>query len=963
MKSELHKQALAQLAKALSGELKWDSTHQMLYATDASVYRMLPTAVAYPKKPTDIPVLLDFCRAHQLGFIARTAGTSLAGQCVGEGIVVDFSKHMGEILDFQPEKKQITVQPGIIRDELNKYLRPYGLFFGPNTSTSNRCMIGGMVGNNSSGTTSIRYGVTRDKVLQIQGYLADGEAVTFGPQPVAKHPQEVYLQQLLSDQGLQKEIRQQFPVASVHRRNNGYPLDILLDQQINSSHAFQDINLAPFLCGTEGTLMVSTAITLQLDDLPPNHQRLVAAHFHSVSAALEAVEVAMKHGLYTCELMDKIILDCTKNNREQMENRSFVEGDPGALLLLEVREGSSAEADRCVNKLLEQLQEQTKAYASPVLQDAACQKAFDLRNAGLGLLGNIIGDDKAVACIEDTAVPLDQLSNYIADFEKLMQSYGQDVVYYAHAGAGELHLRPILNLKKKKDVADFKAITFDVARLVKSYGGAMSGEHGDGIVRSGTLPVVLGERLIEVFQQIKDSFDPQGLLNPGKIVHPYPMDEQLRYTPDRDEPHISTFMDFSQDGGLLRAAEKCNGSGDCRKTTEVGVLCPSYRATRNEIDSTRGRANTLREVLTHREKPFDAPELKAAMDLCISCKACASECPSSVDVAAFKAEYLHQQSESRPLSDYVFGYAGKINALNAKFPGFFNGITQSKILGNLIKNMLGVSPHRSIPKIESSIYKQLKINNKKDVDLYLFLDEFSNHQETHIALKAVELLENLGFAVGILPPTESGRTYISKGFLKQAQQCARKNIDLYKDIVHADCPLVGIEPSAILTFKDEYLKLTDHDPTAKKLAQHCMTIESFLWQMHQRGRIKTEDFSAEKRQIKVHTHCYQKALGKSAETVQLLSIPKNYTVSLIAAGCCGMAGSFGYEKKHYAVSQAIGDDRLFPALRKAPTDVVVAANGTSCRHQIHEGVGKAAKHPVEILWEARDINTKGIPLS
>lgn len=962
MNKSVTKRIFKELSQAISGDIKWDLTHQMLYATDASVYRKYPVAVAFPKTSADIPILLRFCQRHQLGFIARTAGTSLAGQCVGEGLVVDFSKYMNQIIDFRPDKRQITVQPGIIRDELNAYLKPHGLFFGPNTSTSNRCMIGGMVGNNSSGTTSIKYGVTRDKVLRIQGFLADGSPIDFGPQESSSRGPaqaiETYLQQKLVNPELQKNIREAYPLASVHRRNNGYPLDLLIQQSFFDSKSSMPFNVAPFLSGTEGTLVVSTAITLCLDDLPPKHQRLVAAHFRTVAEALQAVERAMMHGLYTCELMDKIILDCTKNNREQTENRSFVEGDPGALLFLEVRADAPKDADARVKALLMDFNQNTEAYALPVLYESACQKAFDLRSAGLGLLGNIIGDDKAVACIEDTAVPLEQLAAYIGDFELLMQKYGQDVVYYAHAGAGELHLRPILNLKKQKDVNDFKAITIDVARLVKSYGGSMSGEHGDGIVRSETLPIVLGERIMAELKDIKHHFDPNNILNPGKIVDPYPMDQYLRYQPERKEPDIATFLDFSKEGGLLRAAEKCNGSGDCRKTTEVGVLCPSYRATKNEIDSTRGRANVLREVLTQHNKPFDSPELKTALDLCLSCKACQSECPSSVDVAAFKAEYLYQQKNKRKLRDYVFAYAGKLNALNANFPPIFNFFTQLNTPGKWIKNLLGIAQERHIPKIEASVFNKLKNKYLDKPDLYLYLDEFSAYQETHIALKAHKLLTALGFKVGVLTPSESGRTYISKGFLKQAQKCAHKNIERYGPIINDDCPLVGIEPSAVLTFTDEYLKLTSHSEKAIALAQNCMTIESFLFKAYQKGLVKTDQFSDQIKQIKVHTHCYQKALGKSSETVQLLGIPKNYTVSLIAAGCCGMAGSFGYEKEHYAVSQAIGNDRLFPAISKSSSDIRIAANGTSCRHQILEGVGRAAQHPIEILWEALQTTSK-----
>jgi len=645
---------LKDLSKSLEGELLFDELSRAIYATDASVYRKLPHAVAYPKNPKDIKILLAFANENKIGLIPRTAGTSLAGQCVGEGIVVDVSRHFTQIIHLDKDKKQVTVQPGVVRDELNQYLQPFGLFFGPNTSTSNRCMIGGMVGNNSSGTTSIQYGVTRDKVVAMQCILSDGSEVCFKDTSKATFEKKkagssleanIYRQlyEDLSNPETQHQIATEFPKPSIHRRNTGYAVDELLKNQVFGDET-DEFNLSKLLCGSEGTLAFTTEVTLQLDDLPPSFAAMVATHYHTLEDCLSDVAPVMQHSLHLCEMMDKVILDCTKNNRAQLANRFFVEGDPAGILMLEVKADSKEDLEKQLEALLKTIEKSGLSYASPVLYGDDINKAIELRKAGLGLLGNMVGDRKAVACIEDTAVALEDLKDFIGEFTQIMKEYGQDAVYYAHAGAGELHLRPILNLKKREDVVLFRRITTDVAQLTKKYQGSFSGEHGDGIVRAEFIPLMIGETNYELLKRVKSLFDPNGVLNPGKIVDAYPMDESLRYEVDRQEPEVSTLMDFSDNEGILKAAEKCNGSGDCRKSHHMsGAMCPSYQATKNEKDTTRARANALREFLTNSEKPnrFDHQELKEVFDLCLSCKACASECPSNVDVATLKAEFLY----------------------------------------------------------------------------------------------------------------------------------------------------------------------------------------------------------------------------------------------------------------------------------------------------------------------------------
>ncbi|WP_339659633.1 FAD-binding oxidoreductase, partial [uncultured Polaribacter sp.] len=546
---------LETLHNSLSGDVLFDNLHKTLYATDASVYRKIPLAVAYPKDEKDIKILIDFATKNNITLIPRTAGTSLAGQCVGDGIVVDVSKHFTNILAFNEDAKTITLQPGIVRDSLNVFLKPYGLFFGPNTSTSNRCMIGGMVGNNSSGSTSIKYGVTRDKVLEIDAILSDGSTAIFkeiSSEEFIKKTKETTLEgQIynsifieLSSTKNQEEIKNEFPKETIHRRNTGYAVDEFLTSDLFGGTS-PTINVAKFLSGSEGTLAFSTAITLQLDALPPKESIMVCSHFTSINESLVATLTAMKHNLYNCELMDKTILDCTKSNREAALNRFFLQGDPEAILMLEVSANTLEETEILADTLIADLEKNNFGYHHPKVYGADIAKVHNLRKAGLGLLGNIVGDMKAVACIEDTAVALEDLPNYISDFTKIMDKYQQDAVYYAHAGAGEIHLRPILNLKKKADVVLFRKITTETAELVKKYKGSFSGEHGDGIVRAEFIPLMIGDQNYQLLRRLKKAFDPNNVFNQGKITDAFSMDENLRYEVDRIEPEIATIQDFS----------------------------------------------------------------------------------------------------------------------------------------------------------------------------------------------------------------------------------------------------------------------------------------------------------------------------------------------------------------------------------------------------------------------------------
>ncbi|MEM9548941.1 MAG: FAD-linked oxidase C-terminal domain-containing protein [Bacteroidota bacterium] len=966
---------LEELSLAIKGELLTDHLHKILYATDASVYRELPLGVAYPRDADDVVTIVKFCHQYSIPIIPRAGGTSLAGQCVGEGLVVDVSKYMVEVLEINEISKTVTVQPGVIRDELNYRLTSYGLMLGPNTSTANRAMVGGMVGNNSCGTTSIVFGNMRDHVVQLKAVLSDGSKAVFKKMSKSEFENKCKLNSLegkvyrhlhntLKNRKLQKKIKNEYPKPSIKRRNTGYALDAILNSNVFFEDK-EDINVCKLICGSEGTLAFVTEIEVGLVDVPPPNEVLVALQFDNVFRSMEAIPQIMNYAPFACELMDKTILDCTKDQIMYRKDRFFLKGDPEAVLLVSFVDHEKEKALAKVKMLLDALLD-AQVYFDYSIVEENIDRVWNLRKAGLGLLANLPGDKKAVACIEDTAVAIEDLSTYIQEFNKMMENFGQKSVYYAHAGAGEIHLRPLLDLKKEDDRELFFRISDASAQLVKKYRGSLSGEHGDGRVRAPFIKAQYGEEIYAVFCELKSIWDPKDILNPGKIVNAKPITEDLRFDEKHEEKSYDTVFDFSASGGVLRAAEKCNGSGDCRKLSfSGGTMCPSYMATRNEKDTTRARANTLREILTRptSENAWDSSELKEVMDLCLSCKGCTSECPSNVDMSTMKAEFLHhfQKKNGIPLRSRIFSNFQQLNALGYRISTISNTFLKNTWTGSLLKKAMGVHPKRSLPLINKrslrsifSIKKNEYSHRPKVKKVYLFVDEFTNYNDATVGEKGLGLLFSLGYDVRIIEHAESGRAAISKGLLDKAVTLAHQNVSVFCDIVTEESPLIGFEPSAILTFKDEYPRLVSEEWKAKaaQLAENVFTIESFLHAEIQNGTITKDHFHTEEKSIKLHGHCHQKALTNIEEALWLLSIPENYVVEMIPSGCCGMAGSFGYEKEHYEVSMQIGELVLFPSIRQMkPTDVVVAS-GTSCRHQILDGTNIRAKHVVEVLFDA-----------
>lgn len=971
--------AFESLQASLEGEVHWDSIQRKLYSTDASEYQEMPQAVAFPKTEEDVAKLIRFARKHRIGLIPRTAGTSLAGQVVGSGIVVDVGRHLNQILSIDSKRRRVRVQPGVIRNDLNSALASHGLLFGPETSTANRAMIGGMVGNNSCGSNSMIYRSTREHLLSVRGLLSDGSEATFealsaeafNAKCTAPDSLEtrIYrtIRDLLANPANRSAIEVGFPKKTVVRRNTGYALDLLMDADVFDPHSKHPFNLCKLIAGSEGTLFLGLEYELNCEPLPPP-PAVMCAHFNSINESLHANLIALRHQPSASELIDKHILDCTLQNLEQRKNRFFVEGDPGAILVIEIRRESREETAAVMRQLEADLRAEGYGYAYPVLWDAQVNQVWELRRAGQGVMTNVVGDTRPAEVVEDTAVAVEDLPAYIAEFDALMrEKYGIACVYYAHAGSGELHTRPMINLKTVEGHAMFRAIAEDIAALVKKYQGSLSGEHGDGRLRGEFIRSMVGDTCYTLMTEVKALFDPYAIFNPGKITETPPMDTHHRYSAGHPTPEYTTFFDFSNVMGVVRAAEKCNGSGDCRKTQLTGgTMCPSYMATREEKDSTRGRANILRHWLTRPPdptQPFVSEEVKEVMDLCLSCKGCKSECPSNVDIAKLKAEFLQHYYDAKgtPLRTRLISHFADSAWLASFAPWAWNFVFKTPLLRSLANQAIGFHPDRTIPLLSKLSLRAWFRNRRRPTrahtgmahgkQVYLFCDEFTNYSELELGIAAIELLEGLGYTVHIPNHVESGRASLSKGLLRRARKFATTNVECLFPLISEESPLIGIEPSALLCFRDEYPDLLrgELQQKAKKISQHCLLFDEFIAREIDAGRIHSEQFVPAERVIHLHGHCQQKALASQTPTVRMLQLPKGHKVRLIPSGCCGMAGSFGYEEEHFALSQQIGELVLFPRVRQIAHEDLIAAPGTSCRHQIHDGTGKLALHPIQIL--------------
>lgn len=945
-----------------------DSLHKIAYSTDASVYREIPYGVAYPETIDDVRELMRLAREKGIDLIPRAGGTSIAGQVVGSGIVVDISKHWNKILEINAEERWARIRPGVVRDELNIALRPYGLFFSPETSTSNRCCIGGMFGNNSCGTHSLVYGSTRQHVLAAKGLLTDGTLEEFKEYTVGElesrfgerfwehenHetlPERIYAQLLgfASDTKTASLISENYPDKDLCRRSCGYALDEV-------TATLPSINLCKLLAGSEGTLAFITEITVSLDPLPPKELMVVCSHCSSLADSFEANLVSLEHKPTAIELMDGDILELSKGNLEQQRNRFFVEGNPAALLITELRAASVEELEAKAAALEKDLLDSGLVYKNTRVYGNDVSRVWALRKAGLGMLSGTKGDAKPTGVIEDTAVAPARIPAYMKDVGEMLEELGTRCVFYGHISTGELHLRPVLNLKNADDRALFRKLAYKTAVLVKKHRGTISGEHGDGRLRGEFIPVLYGEETYDLMRQVKRTWDPDGLLNRHKIVDTLPMDSMLRY--EAGQQYAAKYIPLE----LIRSIEQCNGAGDCRKSSLIGgTMCPAFKVSGDELMSTRARANVLREVLT---RGGDDKLVKEMLDSCLACKGCRSECPSNVDMTRIRAQVLqhYYDRHGTPLRSWMVARMAQIERLGRLFRPLYNWAASWSFSSSLIKHIVGFSQERSIPKLSKKTARKLikeglehksGQGNKK---ICIFVDEFTDQHEAELGLLFSRLLTRLGYEVVIPRHGESGRAAISKGCLRLAGRIAGRNVRLLKDVITEDAPLVGIEPSCILSFRDEYPSLVEEGlkEEAKELGRNCLLYDEFLLREIEAGRIGADSFDQMPVEVFLHGHCHQKALVGVEATARVLRKLLNAKVNVIPSGCCGMAGSFGYEKEHYRVSLEIGEMVLFPAVRKAVqqtgTPVFVAAPGTSCRQQILDGTGIKAVHPIEIIY-------------
>ncbi len=953
---------------AWSGE--WDESRlaRRLYSQDASLYQETPRGVARPRDGDDLAALVRHAAARGISLIPRAGGTSLAGQCVGDGLVVDVSRHMNRILDLDAAERRAVVEPGVIQDDLNDAAAPHGLLFAPDTSTSRQAAIGGMIGNNSCGAYSILHGSTRDHVLALDAVLADGSRVRFGPLSDAEFAAK---QRLDTAEGRiyravaevvgpnRDAILRAFPKPAVRRRNMGYALDALAAQRPWTPGG-PPLNLVPLVCGSEGTLCFVAAATVRLTPRP-RCRALLCAHFADVDAAARATPFILEHAPAAVELLDGSLLEATRRNREHSRHRFWVQGTPGAVLAVELHDDDEAVLARRMAELSDRLRRDRRGYAWPAIAEADIPRVWALRKAGLGLLQGVPGDAKPVTAIEDTAVAVEALADYLRDIRELMRRHGCDCVYYGHASVGVIHLRPMLNLRDARDFETFQRLLEETADLVKRHGGSLSGEHGDGRLRSAYLARMFPPAVLELLERVKDAFDPLGRLNPGKIVRAVSPTAALRAGPGAAASEPATAFDWSRTLGFVRAVEACNGAGFCRQSPGRGGMCPTYMATREEADSTRGRANVLRQLLAGPapERAWSDPDLWAVLDRCISCKACATECPSNVDLARMKAEALRRRMLEcgAPLRSRVFGHYARLARLARAAPRLASALANWPPL----KRALGIASERRLPPFAPKSFSARFRRRAPDPRagtrgaVALFVDEFVEHSEPEIGIAAVELMEAAGWRVEAVRGLDSARALISKGFLDTARRRLEAAVARLEPLSRQGLAIVGLEPSAVLGFRDEAPDLVGAAWRGAACAVRDAVRLFPEWIAEQRaaGALSPDRFRrpAGTDILLVHGHCHQKALGAPGALRAALTLIPDLTVSELPTACCGMAGAFGYEREHYALSMQIGETLLFPAIRSQPA-AGICADGTSCRQQILDGTGRRARHSAQWLRAA-----------
>jgi FAD/FMN-containing dehydrogenase/Fe-S oxidoreductase len=960
----------------IAGEVRFDAVSRMLYSTDASNYQIEPVGVVIPHSRDDVFATIEVAARHGVPLLPRGGGSSLAGQTVGAALVIDFSKVLNRILDLDVAARTVRVEPGFNLESLNRQLKPSGVMFGPDPASANRATAGGVVGNNSTGSHSILYGMTGDNVRAIEAATIDGAVLDLAPlsprQMAERATSNDAKGRLFADLLAFRDrygdlIARDFPPH--WRRATGYSLDQLLKPDA-------EFNPARLLVSSEGTLATTLEVTLQL--VPrPTRTGLVLLQFAELVASMEATPAILETDPSAVELMGRMLINLTRAQPGYARQIALIQGDPEAVLVVEYYGESDAELERKADRLKDHLRTRgVSLSAEPlvVLDPARQEDVWSVRKAGLGLLMSVRGDHKPIPVIEDVSVPVAHLAEYVAAIEEMVAAHGTTAAYYAHASAGCLHIRPMIDLKTAAGVATMKEMASAAAELAHRFGGVMSGEHGDGLQRSELNEVIFGPELYAAMREFKRLWDPRGLMNPGKIVDAPPLTEHLRYGPAYHAREPRTYLDFSAEGGFARAVEMCNGAAVCRKL-KAGTMCPSFMATRDEKDTTRGRANALRDVLARGS--LDRPDLASqdvydVLDLCLSCKACKTECPSSVDMAKLKTEVLahYHDVHGTPLRSRVFGHIHDLSRLASPVAPFVN-LGMRLGLDRPVKQALGVAPQRRLSRFAARTFSERwrahqaerngAIRETRGAAVY-FHDTFAEYNYPHIGMAAVRLLEAAGFEVIVVERHACcGRPMLSKGLIDEARALARRNVEALAPYARQGIPIIGTEPSCILTLRDEYRDLLPDDPDVAAIARESYMIDEFLAKLDQTDDLGIVWKGAPGPSVLFHGHCHQKALIGMRPSMAMLAAA-GCAAQESGAGCCGMAGSFGYEAEHYEVSRKIGEERLFPTVNDAPAETVISVAGVSCRQQIEHFTSRRTRHIAEVLadriapghaWSAR----------
>jgi FAD/FMN-containing dehydrogenase/Fe-S oxidoreductase len=945
----------AELKKRIEGDIRFDRYSRLLYSTDASIYQIEPVGVVVPRHKDDVQAAIEIANKLGVTLLPRGGGTSLAGQAVGHSIVLDFSKYMQNVLEVNREELWCRVQPGLVQDELNAHVRGMGLQFGPDTSTSNRATIGGMIGNNSSGAHSLTYGKTLDHVIELTVLLADGGEVVLKDLSL-----DAVQSKSRADSIEGRAYREVFRLAGQHkneilarypkimRRVSGYNLDEFVKSQ--------PFNLSRMVVGSEGTL--ATIVEAKMRLVPkPKWTAIDVIHFTDDIEALESAQTILQTRPYAMESTDKMVLSLARGNIEQSRKLGFVQGTPDSLLMVEYAGETEDDVKEQVYKLEEMRKRENIGYAATLAFKPEEVKAiWGVRKAGLGLLLGMKGDKKPIAFVEDTAVALEKLPEFIRRFREVVSRHDTIAGYYGHCSVGCMHIRPLINLKEASEKAKMVSIANAISDLVLEFNGSMSGEHGDGLARSHFNAKLFGPALYDAFRQIKRAFDPKNLMNPGKIVDAPAMTESLKISPQYKPWEPRTTLDFAGQGGFARAVEMCSGMAECRKKLD-GTMCPSYMGTLDEEHSTRGRANALRSAISGRvpQEEFTGKRLYEVMDLCLECKACKAECPSNVDMAKLKYEFLdhYHRANGLPLRNRIFGGIENLNRMGSKLAPLSNWIVNSGLNRWLMEVFAGIDRRRPLPQFAGETFEDWFLKHRPDGngskgEVVLFHDTFNNFNTPNVAIAATRFLEKSGYCVVLAEKKCCGRPMISKGMLGQAKENAAWNVEKLAPFAEQAMPIIGLEPSCLLTLRDEYPEFIRTE-AAKKVAGNSFLLEEFVAREQAQGRLAINS-NGNGKKVLLHGHCHQKALVGTAPTIAMLKAA-GYEVSEVDSGCCGMAGSFGFEKEHYDLSTKIGNRRLAPAVKAAKDDVEIVAPGISCRQQIDHLAGRKAKHPAELLWE------------